>query len=163
MAPQLLELESLLRQLVTEHRRMLAQAERHQAAIKVLDVHVMEDAGRQQEAVRLRIIGLEHRRRLVAQQLVKGANLQGELTIRRLAAFFPAKADALMQLRAELREVIEQINNRNHVAGKVTAAVLGHLNTVVRLVAGVVERAGLYTKRGIPKVSQRIGVMDAMG
>jgi hypothetical protein len=37
------------------------------------------------------------------------------------------------------------------------------LNTVVRLLAGAVEKAGLYTKHGVPQVSSRIGVMEAVG
>ena len=40
---------------------------------------------------------------------------------------------------------------------------LGHLNTVVRLLAGAVERAGVYTKDGIPRVASRIGIMEAVG
>jgi hypothetical protein len=42
-------------------------------------------------------------------------------------------------------------------------AVLGHLNTVVRLIAGAVEQAGVYTKQGVPQVSARIGVIEAVG
>ena len=49
------------------------------------------------------------------------------------------------------------------MAGRLASAVLGHLNTVVRLLAGAVEKAGLYTKQGIPQVSARIGVMEAVG
>jgi hypothetical protein len=111
----------------------------------------------------LRIIALEQRRRAIVQQLTRGMNVGPDPTIRKLAALFPIKAQSLLALRAELRGVIDQISARNHVAGKVAAAVLGHLNTVVRLISGVVERAGLYTKKGIPKVSSRIGVMDATG
>jgi hypothetical protein len=37
------------------------------------------------------------------------------------------------------------------------------LNTVVRLIAGAVEQAGVYTKTGSPKVSGRIGVLEAVG
>jgi hypothetical protein len=163
MPPQLSELEALLRQLIAEHRKLLAHVQEHEAAVKVLDVRAMEDSGRRQEAVRLRIIMLEQRRRATAQQLIRGTGIQGDPNIRKLAAMFPIKAQVLMQLRAELRGVIDQITARNHVAGKVAAAVQGHLNTVVRLISGVVERAGLYTKKGIPKVSSRIGVMDATG
>ena len=43
------------------------------------------------------------------------------------------------------------------------SALLGHLNTVVRLIAGAVERAGVYTKTGAPQMSNRIGVMEAVG
>ena len=59
--------------------------------------------------------------------------------------------------------MVEATAARTHVAGRVATAVLGHLNTVVRLVAGAVEKAGLYTKNGVPRVSSRIGVMDAVG
>jgi hypothetical protein len=163
MPPQLSELEVLLRQLIAEHRKLLSHVQEHEAAVKALDVKVMEASGRRQETVRLRIIALEQRRRATVQQLIRGTGIQGDPNLRKLAAMFPIKAKSLLQLRAELREVIDQIAVRNHVAGKVAAAVLGHLNTLVRMISGVVERAGLYTKRGIPKVSSRIGVMDATG
>jgi hypothetical protein len=163
MPPQLLELETLLRQLIAEHRRLLTHVETHEAAVKALDIRAMDDAGRQQEACRLRIVSLEQRRRGLVQQLTRGMSVQGEPTLRKLAVLYPSKAQSLLQLRAELKSVIDQIAARNHVAGKVASAVLGHLNTVVRLISGAIERAGLYTKKGIPKVSPRIGVMDAMG
>jgi hypothetical protein len=69
----------------------------------------------------------------------------------------------LLGLRDELRSVIEQIQRRTHVAGRLAAAVLGHLNTVVRVLAGAVEQAGVYTKHGTPHVATRIGVMEAVG
>ena len=69
----------------------------------------------------------------------------------------------LLKLRDELKKTIEQIQTRTHIAGRFAGAVLGHLNTVVRLIAGAVERAGIYTKNGVPQVSNRIGVMEAVG
>jgi hypothetical protein len=68
-----------------------------------------------------------------------------------------------MKLRDELKAAIQSVQKRSNIAGKVASAVLGHLNTVVRLLAGAVEKAGLYTKQGIPQVSSRIGVMEAVG
>jgi hypothetical protein len=41
--------------------------------------------------------------------------------------------------------------------------VLGHLNTAMRLFAGAVGQSGTYTKNGVPRVSARIGVMEAVG
>jgi hypothetical protein len=149
--------------MIAEHRRLLDHVHKHESAVKKLDLPAMEIAGREQEASRMRIVLLEQRRRLLAQHLARTMNLRGEPTVRQIAALYPIRADALMQLRAELKGLIEQITLRTHVAGKVASAVLGHLNTLVRLVAGVVERAGLYTKKGIPRVSSRIGVMDAVG
>ena len=58
---------------------------------------------------------------------------------------------------------MQQISNRVTVAGRLAGALLGHLNTAVRLIAGAVEQAGLYTRDGSPKVSGRIGVMEAVG
>lgn len=163
MPPQVSELENLLTQMVAEHRRLLAQVERHAEAMKKIDLPTMEDAGRQQEACRLRISSLEQRRRYLMQQISRAVNQPGALTLSLLAPMFPAKSASLTKLRNELRDVAEQIARRTRISGKVAAAVLGHLNTAVRLVSGVVERAGLYTKRGIPRASRRIGMMETVG
>lgn len=163
MPPQVSELEILLSQMVAEHRRLLAQVERHAEAMKKIDLPSMEDAGRQQEACRLRINSMEQRRRYLVQQISRAVNQPGELTLPLLAGMFPAKSASLLKVRAELKGVAEQVANRARISGKVAAAVLGHLNTAVRLVAGVVERAGLYTKKGIPRASRRIGMMETIG
>lgn len=163
MSRQLCELEAILRQLIVEHRRLLAHVERHEAAMKAFDLKNMDDAGQFQESSRLRIAMLEQRRRNLVVQMTKAINVRGDVTVRRLADLFPARADALMEIRAELKSVVEQVRARTHVTGKLATAVLGHLNTVVRLVAGVVEKAGLYTKNGVPQVSSRIGMMEAVG
>lgn len=163
MPPQLSELETVLRQLIAEHRRLLAEVDRHAAAMKAFDVDAMEDAGRQQEACRLRISAIEQRRRVLCQQMARAMNQPGELTLRLLAGMFPAKADALLKLRAELRDLAERISMRTRISGRVASAVLGHLNTVVRLISGAIERAGVYTKKGIPSVSGRIGLMETVG
>jgi hypothetical protein len=163
MSRQLCELEAILQQLVVEHRRLLSHVERHESAMKAFDLKNMDDAGQLQESSRLRIAMLEQRRRNLVVQMTKAMNVRGDVTVRQLAGLFPSRADALMQLRAELRSVVEQIQARTHVTGKLAGAVLGHLNTVVRLIAGVVEKAGLYTKNGVPQVSNRIGMMEAIG
>ena len=163
MSRQLCELEAILQQLVVEHRRLLSHVEQHEAAMKAFDLKNMDDAGQLQESSRLRIAMLEQRRRNVVVQMTKAMNVRGDVTVRQLAGLFPSRADALMQLRAELKSVVEQIQARTHVTGKLAGAVLGHLNMVVRLIAGVVEKAGLYTKNGVPQVSSRIGMMEAVG
>ena len=163
MSRQLCELEAILRQLIVEHQRLLSFVERHEAAMKAFDLKNMDDAGQLQESSRLRIAMLEQRRRNLVMQMTKAINVRGDVTVRRLADLFPARADALMEIRAELKSVVEQVRARTHVTGKLATAVLGHLNTVVRLVAGVVEKAGLYTKNGVPQVSSRIGMMEAVG
>ena len=163
MSRQICELEAILQQMLAEHRKLLSYVGQHEEAIKAFDLKKMDAAARLQEASRLRIALLEQRRRAAALQVARASGITGELTVRKLAELHPPRAAALNQLRTELRETIEQITARTHVSGKVAGAVLGHLNTVVRLIAGVVEKAGLYTKNGIPRVSSRIGVMEAVG
>jgi len=164
MSRQISELEAILRQLIQEHTRLLAQATRHSTAMQAFDLRAMDDAGREQEASRLRIALIEQRRRAIVIQIAKAMNLPGELTVRNLATLVePVHAKSLLELRAQLKDVVEQVAARNKISGKVATAVLGHLNTVVRLLAGAVERAGLYTKNGIPQVSTRIGGMEAVG
>jgi hypothetical protein len=157
------ELDQILRQLVGEHERMLKLVDAHYAAMKVLNLDAMDDAAAHQEAARLRIATLENRRRNVVGQLARLHKLDGEVTVKRLAGLYPAQGPMLLKLRSDLRAIIEHLGTRTHVAGKVAGAVLGHLNTVVRLIAGAVEQAGLYTKHGVPRVSSRIGVMEAVG
>lgn len=162
MSRQLCELETVLQQMIVEHRRLLAHVEKHEAAMKSFDLKTMDDAARLQETSRQRIAVLEQRRRLLAVELAKGMSVQ-ELTIRKIAEMNPGRSDLLLRLGADLKGIVVQISARTHVSGKLASAVLGHLNTIVRLIAGAVEKAGLYTKHGIPQVSSRIGMMEAVG
>ena len=149
--------------MLVEHRKLLKHVDAHQAAVKKMSLDEMDHAGQQQEASRMRIVGLENARRAIVQQIVREHRISGEVTIARLAKVFPDRGPGLLKLRDELKKMISQIQARTHIAGKVAGAILGHLNTVVRLIAGAVERAGIYTKSGVPQVSGRIGVMEAVG
>jgi hypothetical protein len=163
MVRQLSELEQTLQQLVAEHHKLLRHLEAQQLAMRALDLNAMDVAVNAQEASRLRISTLETKRRAIVLLLTRGVKFDGRVTITKLAGLYPQRRDALLKLRDELKDVATRIASRNKVAGKLAGAVLGHLNTVVRLLAGAVERAGVYTKDGIPRVSNRIGVMEAVG
>ncbi len=158
------ELEAVLQSLVAEHRKLLGYVEAQQAAMKKFDLLAMDAARNQQEACRLRVATLENKRRLIVSNTAKLLKVDPvTLNLTKLAELHPPRKDALLKLRAELKDLAMQITHRTHVAGRLAGAVLGNLNTVVRLIAGAVEKAGLYTKQGIPQVSSRIGVMEAVG
>jgi hypothetical protein len=163
MTKLLFDLESVLQQLIVEHRKLLRQVASQQNAMKTFALDEMDVCANQQEASRLRVGSLESRRRSIIAEIAKQNRLAGDVSLSRLATLFPQRADSLMKLRADLKMVVMEIQSRTHVAGKLAGAVLGHLNTVVRLLAGAVERAGIYTKQGVPQVSTRIGVMEAVG
>ena len=163
MSRQVCELETILQQLVAENRKLLLHLEAHLAAMKKLDRKAMDEAAAQQEASRVRIAILENRRRAMTAQLAKILRVEGDLTISRLSAAFPAKAQALTSLRNDLKTAMQAVQGKAYIASRVAGAVLGHLNIAVRLLAGAVEKAGVYTKQGVPKVASRIGVMEAIG
>ena len=163
MSRQLFELENVLEHLIGEHRRMLGLIDAQQAAMKAMALDEMESCSHRQESSRLRIATLENRRRMLVQQLARAARLSGNVTLQQVSEAFPQNGPRLLKLRDELKELMKQITDRTHIASKVATAVLGHLNTAVRLFAGAVGQSGTYTKNGIPKVSGRIGVMEAVG
>jgi hypothetical protein len=163
MQRQLAELESVLTMLVAEHRKLLTFTDAQQAAMRSVDLAALDAAVNGQEACRLRITTLEVRRRGLAVQLTKGHKVEQPVTLTKLADLYPQRRQSLFKLRDELRDVASTISNRTKVSSRLAGAVLGHLNTVVRLLAGAVERAGVYTKAGVPRVASRIGIMEAVG
>jgi len=157
------ELETNLAGLVVEHRKLLAQVDLHQKAMQKLDLVALDEAARQQESTRIRINGLEARRRLISLNLARTLKLPLDATLSQIAQALPERRQGLLLLRDELRGVAETIASRNKIASRVGGAILGHLNTAVRLIAGVVENAGVYTKNGTPQVPGRIGGIEAVG
>src|SRR4051794_30229190 len=127
MSRLVLELETVLEQLIAEHRKLLSYLEAHQQAMKHFDFKAMDDSAGLQEASRTRIILLENRRRAVTLQLGKAIKADGELTVGKIAAAFPARSAPLLRMRGELKGLIEAVRNKAHIAGRVAGAVLGHL------------------------------------
>jgi len=166
MSRLVLELETILQNLLVEHRKLLKLVEQHESAIRAMDLKGMDACASQQEAARLRVAALNNQRISVVQQLVRTMRIDlgpDGLTLKRLAELHPPRRAALLKLRDELREVATAISNRTKVSGRVTRAVLGHLNMAVRLLANAVERAGVYTRQGVTRMPRRIGAMEAIG
>ncbi len=164
MSRQIADLELSLAQLIAEHKKLLAGVERQQEAMRKLDVAALELATADQEAARLRIAAIDTRRRFQLGVIAKLLKVDEKtLTLSRLADLHPPRRKELLALRNELKDVVTKISTRAKVANRVASAILGHLNTVVRIVAGAVEKANVYTKQGTPRVSSRIGLMEAVG
>ena len=158
-----LELEALLTELLGEHRRLLGHVEFQLQMMKQLNTRQMEVARNLQESSRSRIGNLEGRRRMLVQQIARINQLKIEPKIPQLAQMFPQRRMQLLGLRAELETVMKEVESKSFVTSKLAAAVLGHLNTAMRILSGAVGGGGTYTNRGVPKVSRRIGVMEAIG
>jgi FlgN protein len=164
MSRQLVELETILTGLIAEHRELLVEVDRHETAMKKVDLEGMEKSRRIQEELRQRIAHLDSRRRAVVQQLAMTVKQPAAtMTISKLAELHPQSAPRLLKLRDELKDLATKISQRTRVGAKMASAVLGHLNTVVRLLAGAMQQAGIYTKKGMPKLAERIGAIEAVG
>ena len=163
MSRQVVDLQTLLQQLLSEHRKLLAQLESQHAAMKKFDMNALAEVRNELESTRLRINGLDVKRRNLLRQIAAGLKMAEEPTLVQLAQHFPQMAPGLLALRSDLKTVLQKIAERSQISSKLTGAVLGHLNLVMRLLAGAVERAGLYTRRGVPRLASRIGVMEAVG
>jgi flagellar biosynthesis/type III secretory pathway chaperone len=163
MSKQVNELETLLDQLIGEHRKLLSAFELHQAAMTRLDLKAMDEVATTQESTRRRIASLEKCRRALVVQIAAQTRTQGEMTVTKVAALFPPRAQALLKRRDELKSLMLAARARSQVVGRVAHSVLGHVNTALRLFASAMGKAGTYSKTGMPKVAARIGVMDAVG
>jgi hypothetical protein len=168
MSRHISDLHAILTQLIAEQRRLLDLLVAQHSAMKKFDINAMADLMPRQEMTRLRITDLENKRlenkrRATMRQITVSLKLQQEPRLVRLAELFPNLAEPLLKARQELRDLAEQITQRTQGSGRLASAVLGHLNTVVRILAGAAQRAGLYTRQGIPRIGTRIGVMDAVG
>ena len=163
MSRQVLEIESVMQQLIDEHRKVIAQMSKQHDAMKRFAVREMEDIAQLQESTRLRIVKLELQRRTLMHQIVKLYKLTRSPTVSELAEMFPPRRESLCNVRDELRAVMMEVKQKSQIAGRVAGSVLGHLNTVVRLLAGVVEKAGTYTRFGVPRVASRISSIEAIG
>jgi len=157
------ELELLLDQMIVEHRKLLQYVDLHQSAMKQMDLAAMEQSRSQQEACRLRIKGIDSRRKSAVQQLMKLHKLAAEPTLSQIAELYPALSTSLIAKRDTLRRIAGDLALRTNVSGKLAGAVLGHLNTAVKFIASAVQNAGVYTKTGIHKVAPRIGALEAVG
>lgn len=163
MSRQIGELEIILQQMIVEQKKLSGWLEKQQAAMTVCDVKKMDDARHAAEAVRVRLLGLESRRRIAVAQIAAVLKLPSDPTLARIAAAFPQRSAELSKLRQELKGVTEQVKTRTYVATRVAGAVLGHLNVVVRLIAGAGRKQQVYTRGGMTRPPGRVGVIEAVG
>src|SRR5436190_8513449 len=163
MQKEVAQLQTILQQLIVEHGKLLAHLSAQQSAMKKMDLNAIDQLTGLQDATRMRIATLDSKRKTLVTQLALLLKIQGGPTLSRLAGSIPQHKQSLLALRDQLKSKVTEVANKSTIAGRVAGALLGHLNTVVRLLAGAVEQAGLYTKQGTPQVSTRIGVMEAVG
>ncbi len=163
MSAHIVELEKLLTSIIAEHRVLSDAIQAHQDAMRTFKVDALAVAQQAIESSRTRLLSFEARRRVTVQQIARVHRLPADPSLMQIADVAPpVSRKNLMKLRDDLRAITEQVARKTTVSAKVAGSLLGHLNTVVRVVAGAVQQAAVYTKQGMPTVSARIGVMEAV-
>lgn len=169
MSASLDELEKLLALLITEQRKLLPLLNRQREAMKSLRSEAIEQLMREQETSRQRLAGIEARVRLVSVQAARDLRLAlrpneaPTLTQLITACTDPTRKARLTTLRDQLRVVLQEVAAASHIAGRLAGAVLGHLNTAMRVLQSAMRDAGTYTRSGSPRMGPRLGAVEVIG
>ncbi|MGN6505008.1 MAG: flagellar export chaperone FlgN [Tepidisphaeraceae bacterium] len=163
MSVPIAELEKVLAQLVAEHRTLLEAVTAHTDAMRGFDHQKITAAADAVEASRKRIGLYEMKRKTQMQQVARTHKLPADVSLRQIAEAVPEHRENLTRLREALRDLAQQISHKTSISGRIAGAMLGHLNTVVRIVTGAMQGNGVYTKQGVPAFAGRIGVIEAVG
>src|SRR6267142_1887584 len=133
MQKEVAQLQLVLQQLIAEHEKLLVQLSNQQSAMKKMDLNAIDQLTGLQDATRMRIAALDGKRKTLVTQLALILKLQGTPTLTSLADATSQHKQSLLTLRDQLKSKVEQVATKSTIAGRVAGALLGHLNTVVRL------------------------------
>lgn len=163
MSRPILELEAVMSQLVLEYTRLTAAAERYQLAMRALDTTAMDALQQEQEKLRMRLAQLELRRRAALTGVARFYKLDRLPTLTEIAGLDTGRCGEIRRFQKELRDVTSKLQRHTTVSQRLAGALLGHLNSAVKLFAGITQQASTYTRHGGPKITGRIGGMEAVG
>jgi hypothetical protein len=156
-------LESILQRIHEQYRQLAGEVQLQQQAMKRNDLPAMGNSARRQEAIRLRISAQETKRKQLTGELGRLCRVEGEMTIGKLAQLHPQRGPRLLELRDQLKATVSLLHEQMTISSRIAGAVLGHLNVAVQILASAAQSAGLYTKYGVPQVSSRLGIVEAVG
>ena len=163
MSPMIAELEKSLAGLAAEHKTLLAAVQAHLDAMRAFDTPKITVAADAIEASRTRIVFAETKRRQLMLQVVRTHQFAADITLAQIAEAVPFHRQSLLKQRDALRQVMQDVSSRTGVSSRVAQAMLGHLNTVVRMIAGAMQTAAVYSRTGTAVAAGRVGMIEAVG
>lgn len=150
MDKALAELESLLTQLIAEHRQLLEQLRGKQQAMRSAKPAEVEARCTQEQAIVYRIGRLETQRQDAVRRITAMIDpaARSTLSITQIADRVEEPLRGrLLVLRQQLRELIETVRRENEVARIATEGLLKHVQGIIQQVAAAMG-AGTYGRRG---------------
>jgi flagellar biosynthesis/type III secretory pathway chaperone len=148
MSNWIAELEQLLRQLLEAHHAWLGSMSEYERVLRSFNAAEIEKASKKQQSQLAVIQQLEKRRQFILTQLARQHRAAGSFTLEQLAQTYPQRKLILLQMRQELREVLERVKVKNEAAARVASSALGNLNTALRVIASKTGNAATYDRNG---------------
>lgn len=155
------ELESLLRDIATLHRRLLVTLETQRAALRRADGAAVARAAEEHEALLGEERRLDQRRRALVARHAPAGRDPSRVTLTELAELVsePERA-ALRALADEARGCVARARAESAALGQATRSLLSHMQGVMRQVGQSLSHARTYTRKGF--VEQGASVVTAV-
>lgn len=159
-----LELLTLLRELLASHQRLLQIALMRQEAMRAFDVRRLTDLLEREKMEMQRLETVEKLRRILVEQMKLLMGRQTPATISEIAKrVAEPQRSTLLGLAAQIKATVEQLDRNNRINAKVSEAVVKGLSKVLKIVTGMAQHAGLYMRDGRKAALRGIHTLEVTG
>ena len=142
-----LELIALFQDLLAAHERQLALAKARLEAMRVYDLDQMTSLMAREELEVRGLEQLEARRKDLTARIKRVLGVDPTTSLIAARMNEPQKSQ-LLGLAGRLRMVLEQLERTNRINAKVSQAVIKSLAKVLKIITGVAQHVGMYTRSG---------------
>jgi hypothetical protein len=141
------EMIALFQEMLAAHERQLSLAQARQAAMRAYDMPMLTGLIEREETESRNIERLDLKRKDLTSRLRRVLGVEPTATIVSGKVAEPFKSQ-LLGLAGKLRMTLEQIDRINRTNAKISQAVINSLSKVLKIITGVAQHVGLYTRAG---------------
>jgi flagellar biosynthesis/type III secretory pathway chaperone len=141
------EMIALFQELLAAHERQLSLAQARQAAMRAYDMPSLSGLLEREEIESRNIERLDLKRKDLVSRLRRVLGIEPNASAVASKVAEPFKSQ-LLGLAAKLRMTLEQIERINRTNAKISQAVITSLSKVLKIITGVAQHVGLYTRAG---------------
>jgi uncharacterized membrane protein YdfJ with MMPL/SSD domain len=160
----ILELITLLTEMLLTQQRLLQIATSRQEAMRSFDVERLNTLLEQERGETQRAEGYEQRRNKLVQQFQSLAGKETPASVTEIAkrAGEPMKSQ-LLGLAGQLKGVVEQLDRHTRINAKISETVVKALAKVLKVMTGLAQHAGLYMRNGRKAAMKGIHLLEVTG
>jgi len=149
-------LERVLEAELADHHVLLADLDAKREAIRMANVHKINEITRREEAVLRRMAQRQVQRKQLGDRAAQVAQLPGgTATFSVLVALSKDdRAARLRSMKCDLEAAGKEIKRRSTVVRSAAEALSKHMAGVLQTVTGALSRAGVYGRRGTLQLGQ---------